>query len=152
MLTSNSQVDANFYNMVHQLADSMQLDRREDRRKEPREAYHSTQRIAMRRGPDLPDESQFFEVRFYSLTRSSFSFLVPSAPASDSLVAAFGVSPSAIYLAAEVTHRTEVLVYSSGLVERVKNSAADGRQGLNSKDATPMVLVGCRFTEKMEKR
>jgi len=152
MLTSNGQIDANFYNMIHQLADSLQLDRQEDRRKEPREAYRSTQRIALRRGSDLPDESQFFDARFYDLTRGGFSFLVPSAPASDSLVAAFGAAPNAIYLAAEVTHRTEVLVYSSGLVERAKNPAAIGRQGLNSKDATPMVLVGCRFTEKIEKR
>jgi len=152
MLTTNGQIDANFYNMIHQLADSVQLDRQEDRRKEPREAYPSTQRIATRRGSDLPDESQFFDVRFYDLTRSGFSFLVPSAPASDSLVAAIGASPNTIYLAAEVTHRTEVLVYSSGLVERAKHSAAIGRHGLNSKDATPMVLVGCRFTEKIENR
>ena len=56
----------------------------------------------------------------------------------------------AIYLAAEVVNCDEVLVYPSGLVERAAAGRAEDRDHQpGGRPATPMILVRCRFTERL---
>jgi len=145
-----NETDANFYNLIHQLVDSSQPDEDAERRNQHRELFLSTQRIALRRGPGIPDESEFIDVRCHDLTRKGFSFFLSSSPNFDSLVAAFGSPPELIYVAAKVSHCQEVLVYSSGVVEPVRDPAEHvGHQATEGQTATEMVLVGCRFTARL---
>lgn len=147
-----NEVDANFYTLIHQLAGSVVSDQGAERRDVRRQSFVATQRIAARRGDHVPDEPDFVEVRCQDLTRRGFSFLLPSRPDFDCLVAAFGSPPGEIYVAAEITHCCEVLVHPSGLVQRLEDgvSPAD-REDPADQAATMMVLVGCRFTRRMRK-
>ncbi len=140
------EIDASFYNLIHQLSDSLQQDETADRRGNRRQVFQTIHRIAWRRGTDMPDESEFFEVHCHDLTSSGFSFFLPSKPNFDFLVAAFGVPPSVIYLDAKVLHCDDVLVHPSGLIERVEHA---GRQAADVQTATPMILVGCRFVRRL---
>ncbi len=148
MALLESEIDANFYNLIHQLSGSLQQDETTDRRGNRRQVFQAINRIALRRGTDVPDESEFFEVQCHDLTGSGFSFFLPSQPNFDSLVAAFGIPPSVIYLDAEVSHYDDVLVHPSGLIERVEHA---GRQDADVQAATPMVMVGCRFVRRLTK-
>ncbi|HUT09506.1 MAG TPA: hypothetical protein VMY42_03345 [Thermoguttaceae bacterium] len=144
------EVDADFYNLIHQLVGSPRKDDPIERRTDPRCPFPVVQRIAVRRGLELPDESEFNEVRCHDLTRRGFSFLLSSRPDFDSLVAAFDVSPKTIYLAARVAHVEDVLVDSSGQVLRGRDRWAEaGHLVADERTVTPMVLVGCRFTERL---
>ena len=152
MTIRDSEIDADFYNLIHQLAGSAEDGPAAERRGDRRQPFRSAQRIAIRRGPGIPDESQFIEVRCHDLTRRGFSFVLPSQPDFDSLVAAFGTPPEVIYVAARVAHCDDVLVYSSGLVQRVADRDQHvGHQDRHGRTATPVVLVGCRFTERLHK-
>ncbi len=148
MALLENEIDANFYNLIHQLSGSLQQDETTDRRGNRRQVFQTMHRIALRRGTDMPDESEFFEVRCHDLTGSGFSFFLPSKPTFDFLVAAFGIPPSVIYLDAKVSHCDDVLVHPSGLIERIEHA---GRQDANVQAATLMVLVGCRFVRRLIK-
>ncbi len=141
-----AEIDASFYNLVHQLSQAGG-GAEGDRRQEPRAQLGATQRIAPRRAPGIPDETEFTEVQCHDLNRSGFSFFLPGKPTFRFLVVAFGTSPNAIYLSARVTHAEPVLVYESGLMERFSEDGAPG--GANPASARRMVLVGCTFLERL---
>jgi len=144
------QADADFYNLIHQLVGTPRKDDPLERRTDPRHPFTAVQRIAVRRGLELPDESEFTEVRCHDLTRGGFSFLLPSRPDFDSLVAAFDMPSKTIYLAARVAHYEDVLVDSSGQVFRGQDGSVDtGGAVAGERTVTPMVLVGCQFTERL---
>ncbi len=149
-MTLDNKVDANFYNLIHQLVDSEQSDGAAERRDQRRRPFMTDQRIAICQGREVPDESEFVKVRCHDLTRQGFSFFMPNRPDFDVLVAAFGSPPGMIYLAAEVAQCCDVLVYSSGVVQRMDDPATDvACKDLHGQTATPMVLVGCRFTHRL---
>lgn len=155
-MSIDSEVDASFYNLVHKLIDADQSEATLERRESPRRPFASTQRIAIRRGDEVPTESDFVEVRCHDLTRQGFSFFLPTQPDFTSLVAALESSPKPIYLAAEVVRCSAVLVYSSGIVERMDHPTDSedpdvDYESLRGQTATPMVLVGCRFTERLHR-
>jgi len=145
----DAEIDANFYTLVHQLADD-QRKKSQDRRGVERQQFVCTQRIALRRDAGVPDESEFFEVRCHDLTRQGFSFLLPRAPTFHFLVAAFGAPPDTIYISARVARSQEVLVDSSGNFQAnpdemavIDDGSPDGPQR--------MYLVGCSFLERLER-
>ena len=147
-----NEIDVNFYNLIHQQVGSVVSDRISDRRDKRRQPFAAFQRIAVRRGERVPDESEFVPVRCNDLTRNGFSFFLPTQPDFHSLVAAFGNPSEVIYVAAEVSHYSDVLLYSSGVVQPIDDSGADvDDRDPSGGTATPMVLVGCRFTERLHK-
>ncbi|MBN2473262.1 MAG: hypothetical protein JXB62_01540 [Pirellulales bacterium] len=151
MTRTNQEIDANFFNLIHQLVDSPQEDA--ERRKRTRRSYPAQQWIAVRRGPEIPNDSEFIEVSCYDLTRNGFSFFLPSQPDFNALVAALRTDEEVIYAGAEVVHCDDVLVDSWGRVEHVVDQALrGGAEDHSSRTATPMVLVGCRFTERLDTR
>lgn len=150
MAVLESEIDAGFFNLIHQLTGASGQAEPAERRTDQRQLFLSKQRIAPRSGRGLPGESEFVEVACHDLSRGGFSFFLASRPDFDSLVVALGSPPETIYMAAEVTHCEEVLVHGSGKVEYVGDLAGrrgdedPGRQG-----AAVMVVVGCRFTERL---
>ena len=147
-----SEIDANFYNLVHQLAAVSRQRATEDRRGRRRHSFQSIQRIALPRGAGVPDEAEFIEVQCHDLTREGFSFLLPSRPTFESIVAAFGAPPEAIYVLAKVTRAVDVLVSVSGSVQPTTGqSDRAGRGAASDSTAQPMVLVGCRFVERLRR-
>lgn len=146
MTTPGHDIDANFFSLIHNLVGPPGPDESVERRTHERQPFQSIQRIAARRGLALPDESEFFEVRCHDLTGGGFSFLLTREPDFDSLVATFGTPPKAIYIAARVTHRAPVLVYPTWQIKRL--DAPAGVPPPENPAAMPMVLVGCRFTER----
>jgi hypothetical protein len=141
-----AEIDASFYNLVHQLStvtDGPLADRRQSRRSR----FVATHRIALQRAPGIPDEDEFIEVQCHDLNRKGFSFLLSGEPDFRFLVVAFGTSPNVIYLSARVTHAEPVLVYQSGLIERI--SEGDMPSDSSASPAQRMVLVGCMFMERL---
>jgi hypothetical protein len=152
MLPTTSQVDAGFFQLIHRLVGpQLRANQPAERRRGMRHPFPARQRIAPRRGTDFPPDREFVEVRCYDLTRAGFSFLLPAEPGFTSLVAAFGNPSETIYVAAEVVRCESVLLYASGGVERVVDAPGHGDPGPEEGEATPMVLVACRFTERLEK-
>jgi hypothetical protein len=146
-----SEIDANFYRLIHELVGPQLEDEPAERRRRERRPFPVDQWIAPRHGPAFPADSQFLKVRCHDLTEGGFSFLVPQAPDFDHLVAAFGDPPNLLYVGAEVRHCHRVLVSPSGDMRHAADPAAEpGPQGQASA-AKPMVLVGCRFIERLHK-
>ncbi|MHC4177117.1 MAG: hypothetical protein ACYSWU_06405 [Planctomycetota bacterium] len=151
MAPVGNELDANFFSMIHQLACGAREDEAAERRTERRRTFLSSQRIAPRHGPGVPDESQFFEVPCHDLSRGGFSFFLPHRPDFDSLAVAFGTPPEVIYMAAEVSHCEDVSVDSCGQVRPVHGPGGEtGPEDLDGPAATPMVLVGCRFIRRLQ--
>lgn len=143
-----NEIDANFFNLIHQLVGTPEED---ERRSHPRQPFQSVQRIAVRRGPGIPDESEFIEVRCHDLTRAGFSFLLPSQPDFADLVAAFGTPPDVMYVGAHVSRCKDVSVDSSGRVEKQQHRAGHfGHETAVEHIGTSMILVGCKFTERLK--
>ncbi len=153
MSFTSGEIDASFYRLIHSLAGLAGEEDRKERRGAPRQPFLARQRIAPRRDQSLPEASQFLEVPCRDLSRSGFSFLWPAPPDFTSLVAVFGDSPHEIYVGAEVAQCTSVLVYASGLVEHVQGQVPPTAcQTADGESPALMVLVGCRFTERLEPR
>jgi len=141
--------DPEFYELVHQIGDLLPADETAERRRGQRQPFPSVQRIAPRSGAELPAESEFVDVQCHDLTRGGFSFLLPSQPNFDQLVVILESIHGVIHVAAEVRHTDDVLVDAFGHVQRIGEHAIDAGYGENRiQTATPMVLVGCRFTER----
>ena len=127
MSYSPSEIDANFYRLIHKMVAQDQEEETRERRGATRRPLRSMQRIAPCRGPGLPKEDEFFMARCYDLTRAGFSFLVPSRPDYEALVAALGDPPELIYVAAEVLHCRSVLLHRSGAVQHPADMRDPGR-------------------------
>ena len=152
MTIRDSEIDADFYNLIHQRARAAGEDGPAARRRERRRSFLSSQRIAPRRGPGVPDESQFFEVPCHDLSRGGFSFFAPNRPDFDSLAVAVGTPPEGIYKAAQVAHCEDVLGDSFGEVRPVGGPGEQlDQQDLDGRPAMPMVMVGCRFNGRLHK-
>lgn len=141
MAVAGNEVDANFFNLIHKALGDQQTRRAAQRRESDRAPFPALQRIAIRQGRGVPDESEFFEVQCHDLTSRGFSFLIPYRPRFKVLVAAFGTAPSVIYLGAAITHCEEVMVYT-----RRPDDSQDSATATK-----PMVLVGCQFTERLRR-
>ena len=141
--------DPEFYQLVHEMADLLPTDEPAERRRGRRQPFSSIQRIAPRHGPELPADSEFVDVQCHDLTRSGFSFFLPSQPDFDQLVVALESLRGVIHVAAEVRHTADVLVDAFGRVQIAgEHTAGVGYGEHRFQSATPMVLVGCRFTER----
>jgi hypothetical protein len=141
-----AEIDASFYNLVHQLSTATDGCGSE-RRRERRLRFVSTQRVALRRAPGIPDESEFIEIQCHDLTRKGFSFFLPSEPSLRFLVVALGIPPNVIYISARITHTEPVLVYDSGVLERLGDGGVPDDS--ESRSARRMVLVGCTFVDRL---
>ena len=146
-----SEIDANFYRLIHELVGPQLEDEPAERRRGERHPFPVEQWIAPRDGPAFPSDARFFKVRCHDLNQRGFAFLLPKVPDFDRLVAAFGQPPNLIYLAAEVRHCHRVLVSSSGEMRHVDDQAAQPDTQGPAGDAKPMVLVGCRFSQRLYK-
>ena len=151
MLYGTSDIDANFYRLIHGLVGSQLKDEPAERRRSARRPFSVVQRIAPRRGPGVPQDHEFVEVRCHDLTRAGFTFFLPIRPDFTSLVAGFGTPPQLLYVAADVTRCDSVLVHASGEVEHIGQQADGAAKDPQSDTATPMILVSCQFTERLMK-
>jgi hypothetical protein len=149
---SSAETDANFYRLIHSLKASLQGQAPAECRSVSRDAFCATQRIAALRDDRFPDDSEFFEVLCRDLSKAGFSFLLPAAPDFTTLVAAFGTPPDTIYVAAEISHCTNVLLHPSGLAEDAGDRAAGTtHRHPDGRPLKPMALVGCRFTKRLNR-
>lgn len=143
-------IDANFFEMIHQLVVASDGAPPRDRRELPREPFPSIQHIAVAAGDVVPIDSAFLPVRCHDLTRRGFSFLFPVRPEFRRVVIAFGTGARRIFVSAEVTHCAEVVVDASGGI--IPTSAEPfGPTGAppDLAASTRMVLVGCRFLKRL---
>ena len=147
----SSEIDASFYRLIHELVGPPLEEAPAERRRAQRHPFPVEQWIAPRHGPAFPVDSQFLKVRCHDLTAGGFSFLFPHVPDFDRLVAAFGRPPNLLYVGATVRHCHNVLVSSSGDVRHVGDQPAEPDGEGPHSDATPMVLVGCRFSQRLYK-
>jgi len=147
MTGPNKQLDAAFFQLIHDLVMASPRESNEDRRRRPRQTFRSRQRIAPRLGDALPGEDEFFAVQCHDLTRAGFSFFLPTSPSFSSLVAAFGTGPETLYVAAEVQRVADVLVAPSGDILYPSNFLC-GKPG--DLQLEPLTLVGCKFTSRIE--
>jgi len=152
MFGTESQIDADFYRLIHRLAVTEDRSGRKNRRSSDRRPFFANHRIAPVRGEEFPEDSAFIPVRCYNLTRSGFSFFLPERPDFTRLVAAFGSGDEALFVGAGVIHCQDVLIHELGAVEFFGQSRRRNESRKRVADSgTPMVLVGCRFTERLEK-
>ena len=141
--------DPEFYELVHQMADLLPTGEAAERRRGRRRPFSSIQRIAPRHGLELPADSEFVDVQCHDLTRAGFSFPLPNQPDFDCLVVALESLQGVIHVAAEVRHTADVLVDAFGRVQLVgEHTVGTGYVEHRVQTSTPMVLVGCRFTER----
>ena len=149
MPSIESQVDASFYRLIHELAVSAAEETRQEQSAHPRESFDTIQRIAPGHAHRVPPPSAFREVRCHDLTQSGFSFLLPERPTFDSLVAAFGRPPREIFVAAEVLRCRDVLLYPTGRIEHVVEPGEPRSGTRQGETGVCMVLVSCRFTRRL---
>ena len=148
------ETDAGIYNLIHEVLESAPptppRGQPVERRRHRREPFPTIQRVAPRRGARMPDESEFFDVRCHDLTCAGFSFFLPAKPDFDALVVAFAGGSAVIYVSAEIVHCDGVLVGPSGKLERRTESVGEiDDQDPAGRKGKPMVLVRCRFTERL---
>ena len=145
------ELDAAFFELIHNLVRGPKQREHPERRGGQRLAFTSTQQIAPRQGKAFPDEADFLTVQCHDLTRSGFSFLMPCRPHFASLVAAFGTGSERIYVAADVLHCADVLLDASGRVTPV-SSPNEPTPSKDTPGRSPqrLVLVGCRFAGRVE--
>ncbi len=149
MSFTNAQIDANFYQMIHQVVQSS-ADKAEDRRGHKRQRYSEFQWIAPWDGFGFPAEFEFMEVPCYDLTRGGFSFLYTKRPEFKMLVAGFGQKPKLLFVGAEVLRSTPVLVFASGRMKRLGNEETSLEPfGRGDEPGVARMLVGCRFIRRL---
>jgi hypothetical protein len=159
-----SEIDANFYRLIHQMLETPRDDNGPGRRPEMRHSHATAQRIARWDGSRFPDADQFVPIQFRDLTRSGFSFLAASEPRFSTLVVEFGIPPHVLYIAAQVMRSIPVMCHPSGELTRVNDEESErGREGegeTGRESALPgscaeqgkrMFLVGCRFTRRLRR-
>jgi hypothetical protein len=147
-----SEIDANFYCLIHRMLATPPGGQNGDRRSQPRAPYHVAQRIAPWDGTRFPDDSEFVPVQCHDLTRAGFSFLAPVEPHFRTLVVEFGTAPDVLYLAAQVLRSVPVVCHSSGaLMRKTGLDDAPLLPDMHSETGRPMFLVGCRLTRRLRK-
>ena len=144
MALSELGTDAAFYELVHRVLEEQASDEMADRRGGARRPFSALQRIAPCRDGKVPADSSFVYVRCHDLNQTGFSFFLSRPPCFDRMVVAFGQQPDCIYLIAEVLHWHEVTA-----AECRKMMAPGEMQSIGSQQG-PMVLVGCRFVERLQ--
>lgn len=148
MPSLESEIDAQFYEMIHRLSEGTEA-ALDDRRREPRHAYGMLQRVAPYDGRWFPGDEDFVDVHCHDLTRSGFSFLLPRRPAFKSIVACFEGPDETLYLEAEVVQVSRALIQPGGEVEVFGDRApslAAIRPGVR-----PALLIGCRFVRRLDR-
>lgn len=147
-----SEIDANFYRLIHQMLGTQREAGSRNRRCEERRPFFASQRIAKWDGSQFPDPEQFVPVQCLDLTRGGVSFLVADEPRFSTLVVEFGVPSQTLYVAAHVVRTAPVVRFPSGQVKQV-NGFDDpaARIGPNGEQGVPMYLVGCRFTRRLRR-
>ena len=152
MPSIKAEIDAHFYELVHQLVNSDSTEDRPDRRGHPRSPFSSIHKVASYDGSTLPQPSDFVDVCCHDLSRGGFSYLSPFRPASTDLIAAFGIPPDITCMEARVTRTADVLQYSStGVLERIGDPEGSVQyQGPNGEIGVPLVLVGCQFVRRLK--
>lgn len=98
-----------------------------ERRAHQRRAYPYIQSIGPVYDGQLPELSDFQEVRCRDISPRGFSYLTPEAPDYVELVVTFGTPPSQLFLQARIVHVSPVV--------------RDGRE---------LLLVGCEYLQKIE--
>lgn len=157
-----SEIDANFYRLIHQMLETPRDDRGPGGRSAARRARSTAQRIARWDGARFPDASQFVPIQFRDLTRSGFSFLASSEPRFSTFVVEFGVPPHVLYLGAQIVRSIPVIYHPSGELTRAPDEEAEGGRGGEGErgresaagsscgeQGKRMYLVGCRFTRRL---
>ena len=145
MPSLESEIDAQFYEMIYRLSEvgGAVLD---ERRREPRRPYDVLQRVAPYDGRWFPSPDEFVDVQCHDLTRSGFSFLLPRRPAFKSIVACFQGPDETMYFEAEVVQVSRALIHPDGEIEAVGDRAPSAiRPG-----ARPALLIGCRFVRRLQ--
>jgi len=142
MLENQNHLDAALYSLVHELIDTSAPGRRE-RRSELRMSFIARQRIAPWSGEALPAENDYFDVQCYDLTRAGFSFIVPRQPPFTRLVARFGISPTETVMGAIIRNCRHVVLHDDGTI-------VPQQPATTSPAGHTLVLVGCRFTHRIE--
>ncbi|NLX95186.1 MAG: hypothetical protein GXY83_03310 [Rhodopirellula sp.] len=148
MFYTGAQIDANFYQMIHQFVAPSHEEADERRRHERKQSW-STQYIAPWDGCRFPAETDFLELPCNDLTRGGFSFLHSHEPDFNLLVAGFGRKPDLLFVGAEVVRCTPVVVFSSGQVKRLRDEETSIRHfDPSGEPGHPRILVGCRFLRR----
>jgi hypothetical protein len=146
VMSDGSPIGSQAEKLDHQLLGLPKPGGDDERRSCRRRAFFAIQRIAPITGPQMPHETEFFCVESRDLTSHGISLFMPARPTFTSLVIAFDGSPTTEYVAAEVIHCTEVLVYPSGLIEPLADqSDGSARNAARDGPGELMVLVGCRL-------
>ncbi len=136
---------------VHRVVEQLRSSAGNDRRDTSREPFPAIQHIAPADGENMPKRTAFFPIRCHDLSTRGFSFFANEQPQFSSLVLALRTATEVIYLAAEVRHCTEALVYPSGRVE-VLGGPRDGADCKRARrdGAEHVVLVGCEFARRLD--
>jgi hypothetical protein len=151
MPSSGSEIDANFYRLIHRMLTTPRKDDLAERRSEKRHEYRAGQRIAPWDGSKFPGEEEFVPIQCRDLTRSGFSFLAAMEPRFAMMVAEFGAPPDVMYVGAQVLHSVPVICYPSGLVVQMTGRTDTATLAAHPNErGKPMFLVGCRFTRRLQ--
>jgi hypothetical protein len=147
-----SEIDANFYRLIHQMLGTQRHEDRFDRRSEKRHAFTTAQRVARWDGSRFPEADQFVPIQCRDLTRGGFSFLAASEPRFSTLVVEFGIPPHVLYIAAQIVRSVPVIYFPSGEVRRRSGPGGPSAMaGPDGEPGAPMFLVGCRFTRRLRR-
>ena len=145
-------LDPNAYRLAQRLLTMPKREGEQERRTRARKPYRAIQRIAPFDGDEFPADAEFFPVRCHDITSAGLGFLMPTRPQFKKFVVALGAPLEEIYVAGEVVHATDVLVYTSGRLERLGGTNGFSEPiETDDDEATPMVLVGCLMTGRLEK-
>jgi len=148
----DSEIDADFYRLIHQLSLAPHGDRSAEHRRESRKPFAIRQRIAPWQGHGFPMESEFFDVQCHDLTQGGFSFFLAQRPNFTALVAEFGAPPELMYVGAQVCHFARVLIPGRGTIEPLREEpGSPGEDEPAPQSLEPRYLVGCRFTRRLQK-
>jgi len=118
-----------------------------ERRGRRRHPFWAIQRIAPGNGARVPQDSEFFEVRCFDLSRTGFSFLLSGPPAFDTVVVELGGPCQGTYVAGQIVHWRKVIVHPSGELKPLTDGDSMGRGG--DDQGIPMMLIGVRFLERV---
>lgn len=147
MPSIKSEIDAQFYKLIHKLVNSD-----ENRRGHPRDPFPSIHKVAPYDGSNLPQPPDFVDVCCHDLSRSGFSYLSPIRPSLTNLIAAFGILPDITCMEARIVRTTDVLQHpSTGLLEEVGDPNAPIQyEGPDGKSGVPLILVSCEFVRRLK--